>query len=85
MQEQIIVDSDWDYRLREQATMLIRYMMLTKGVSYVELSEKLAKKGVHVTPRNLSNKVRRGNFGVVTLLQIMEVLEIDNISLLEKK
>lgn len=72
---------DTETRLRERATMLIRYMMLTKGVGYIELSEKLAEIGVEASPRNLSNKVRRGNFGIVTLLQIMEVLEIDEINL----
>lgn len=72
---------DIETRLRERATMLIRYMMLTQGVSYIELSERLSKMGVEDSPRNLSNKVRRGNFGVVALLQIMEALEIDEINL----
>lgn len=81
MMEKQSDNADVETRLRERATMLIRYMMLTKGVSYIELSEKLAEIGVEDSPRNLSNKVRRGNFGVVTLLQIMEVLEIDEINL----
>lgn len=81
MMEKQLDGVDIETRLREQATMLVRYMMLTKGVSYIELAERLSNMGVVDSPRNLSNKVRRGNFGIVTLLLIMEALGVDEINL----
>jgi Domain of unknown function (DUF6471) len=45
-----------------------------RNLGYKELAEQLAEIGVKETERNLSNKVNRGTFMVVILLQVMGYL-----------
>lgn len=65
----------------KEATMLVKYVMLTKNVNYIELAQKLEKIGVVDTPKNLNNKIQRGTFSVVLLLQILQALEVSELNL----
>jgi hypothetical protein len=53
---------------------LLRAEMTRRGVTYEELSEKLAAIGIKDTPVNLRNKVARGKFSAVFLVQALAAL-----------
>jgi hypothetical protein len=48
--------------------------MARRGVTYEELAEKLAAIGVKDTAVNLRNKVARGRFSAVFLVQCLEAM-----------
>ncbi len=53
---------------------LLRAEMTRRGVTYEELAERLAAIGVRDTPVNLRNKVARGRFSAVFLVQCLAAM-----------
>ena len=45
-----------------------------RNVSYQGLANKLAEIGVHETPQNIANKISRGRFTAVFMLQCLFVI-----------
>lgn len=58
----------------EKAKRLLRTAMVQRGITYEGLSERLAAIGVEDTPVNLRNKVARGKFTAVFMLQCLEAV-----------
>jgi hypothetical protein len=63
------------------AKRLLKAEMTKRGITYDQLSEKLAALGVHDTSVNIRNKVARGKFTAVFLLQCLEAIGCKSISL----
>lgn len=53
---------------------LLRAEMTRRGVTYDDLAERLKAVGVEDTPVNLRNKVARGRFSAVFLIQCLNAL-----------
>ena len=45
--------------------------------NYIDLAERLESIGVHENSQNLSNKIARGSFSAVFMLQVLHVLGSD--------
>lgn len=58
----------------ELAKNTLRAAMMSKGVSYAALAERLSTVGVEDNELNLRNKVSRGRFTAVFLMQCLHVL-----------
>jgi hypothetical protein len=58
----------------EDVKRLLRAEMARRGVTYDELAEKLAAIGVRDSPVNLRNKVSRGKFSAVFLVQCLAAM-----------
>ncbi|WP_419953370.1 DUF6471 domain-containing protein [Methylobacterium sp.] len=63
-------ETEWQARAKN----LLKAELKRKGVSYRELVEKLAPLGVEETERNIANKISRGGFTAVFLLQCLEAI-----------
>jgi hypothetical protein len=61
----------------EKAKALLRYAMSQRGVGPEELSNRLNKMGVDISQGGVANKISRGGFSSMFLLQCMEALEIN--------
>jgi len=72
-------DDEW----AEDAKRLLRSEMTRRGVTYDELAEKLAALGVTDTAVNIRNKVARGKFSAVFLLQCLAAIGARNLRLTE--
>lgn len=68
-------DSVWDVRAKG----LLKAELARRGVSYEQLAEKLREMGVHETAASISNKISRGRFTAVFLLQCLEAVGCDTI------
>ena len=55
----------------EEVKRLLRAEMTRRGVTYEELSERLAAIGINDTAVNLRNKVARGRFSATFLIQCL--------------
>ena len=61
----------------EKAKALLRFAMSQRGVAPDELAEKLNKMGVEISAGGVANKISRGGFSSMFLLQCMDALEIN--------
>jgi hypothetical protein len=68
---------DWT----EKTKNLLKSEMKRHGVTYDELVEKLAQIGVKDTAVNVRNKVARGGFTAVFLVQCLEALGVKELRL----
>lgn len=68
-------DREW----QEQAKGLVRAEMARRQVSTKELAERLEAIGIRETERNISNKIGRGTYSVVFLLQVLAALGVKNL------
>ncbi len=66
-------DKAWE----EVAKNILRAEMMRRGVSYAGLVERLGKLGVTDNELNLRNKVSRGRFTAVFLLQCLKALDAE--------
>ena len=60
-----------------KATALVRDAMRERGVSVAELHKRLTGMGVAISEGGLANKISRGSFSSVFLLQCLDALDID--------
>jgi hypothetical protein len=58
----------------EDVKRLLRAQMARRGLTYEQLTEKLAEIGVTDTAVNLRNKVARGKFSAVFLVQALTAI-----------
>ena len=61
---------DW----QAQAKGIIRAELKRRNLSYKDLSERLEAIGVAENERNISNKINRGTFSAVFLVQCLEAI-----------
>ena len=61
----------------ELAKNTLRAAMMQRGASYAVLAERLEAIGVHDNELNLRNKVSRGRFTAVFLMQCLKALEAE--------
>lgn len=63
-------DAEWDALARN----LLRGNLMTRGISYARLVERLAAIGVAETEASIKNKVGRGRFPLAFFLQAMAAI-----------
>lgn len=61
-------DKDWQDRVKG----LLKAELKRRNVGYQELAERLTAMGVPETERNIANKLARGGFTAVFLVQCLE-------------
>jgi hypothetical protein len=63
-------DAEWQERTKN----LLKAELRRRGVSYKQLAEKLGAIGVHDTEANIKNKISRGGFTAVFMLQCLDAI-----------
>ena len=72
-----MTEGDW----QERAKGLLKAELKRRGVGYKELADKLRKLGVDENDRNIANKLARGGFSAVFLLQCLEAVGCETVHL----
>ena len=62
--------TDWEAKVQG----ILKAELKKRGVTYSQLVEKLAAVGVHETEPNIRNKLARGKFTAVFLVQCLEAV-----------
>lgn len=70
-------DKEWENTVKG----LLKSELQRRNVSYQELVEKLELVGVTETAANIANKISRGKFTAVFLMQCLEAIECTTIRL----
>ena len=68
--ELMVTDELW----QAKAKGLLKGELKRRSVSYRDLAERLGSIGVHETEQNIANKISRGGFSAVFLLQCLEAI-----------
>ncbi len=64
------MDQDWEGKVKG----LLKAELKRRNVTYQQLVEKLAAIGVSETSENIANKISRGKFTAVFLVQCLEAI-----------
>ncbi len=70
-----VQEKEWEDRVKN----LLKAELKRKGVTYAELVGKLAAIGVHDSEPNIRNKISRGKFTAVFLVQCLEAIGVENV------
>jgi hypothetical protein len=79
MEWQIAMNTEWEAKVKG----LLKGELKRRGVTYYQLVDKLAEIGVHETEPNIRNKLARGKFTAVFLLQCLEAIGASSLRLSE--
>ena len=66
----MVSESVWDARVKG----LLKAELARRGVTYEQLAEKLQEIGVSETPASIANKISRGRFTAVFMIQCLEAI-----------
>lgn len=72
-----MTDKEW----KDYAKGLIKGELAKRNINFVMLADKLSQMGVHENPQNLSNKIARGSFNAVFMLQVFAAIECKSVDL----
>lgn len=70
-----MADDEWQAKVKG----LLKAELKRRNVSYRELAERLQAMGVHETERNIANKVSRGGFTAVFLIQCLDAIDTEEL------
>lgn len=73
------MSQDWESRVKG----LLKAELKRRDVTYQQLADKLSEVGVQETPENIANKISRGKFSAVFLVQCLEVIGCQTVRLAE--
>lgn len=68
-------ESEW----QTHAKNVLKGELKRNGVSYADLVARLEKIGVHENERNIANKISRGGFTAVFMLQCLKAIGVDSL------
>lgn len=63
-------DEEW----KEYAKGLLKAEIARRNLSLIDVAKKLEAMGISETPQNISNKINRGTFGAIFMLQILKAV-----------
>lgn len=72
-----VQEKEWEDRVKR----LLKAELARKGVTYAQLVGKLADIGVHDTEPNIRNKISRGKFTAVFLLQCLSAIGVHSLQM----
>lgn len=67
----------------ERARNLLKGELRRRGITYKDLAERLRQVGVEDSAPNISNKISRGSFSAVFLLQCLHVIGATQVQLVD--
>jgi len=67
----MVTDETWKTRVRQ----LLKAELTRRGIGYKELAARLAVLGVPESEQNIANKLSRGGFSAVFLIQCLDAIE----------
>lgn len=70
-------DKEWEDRVKR----MLKAELTRRGITYSQLVGKLADIGVHDTEPNIRNKISRGKFTAVFLIQCLQAIGANTLNL----
>jgi hypothetical protein len=71
------MSASWERKVK----CLLKSELKKRDLTYLQLSEKLVTVGIIETPENIANKISRGRFSAIFLIQCLEVIGCNTLRL----
>lgn len=81
MEDDMSDDRNWENEVKG----ILKAELKRRNVSYKELADRLAPFGIRENERNIANKIARGSFTAVFLLQCLVAIGCNNIRLTDNQ
>ncbi len=65
----------------QKAKTIIKTELVKRDIDYPKLADMMLKIGIDENRNNLSNKINRGTFSFIFVMQVFDALDIDSINL----
>ena len=65
----------------QKAKTIIKTEVVKRDIDYPKLADMMLKIGIDENRNNLSNKINRGTFSFIFVMQVFDALDIDSINL----
>jgi len=65
-----MTSDDW----KDRAKGILKAEISRKNLNYIEISARLEAMGIHESPQNISNKIGRGTFGAIFMIQVLDAI-----------
>ena len=65
----------------QKAKSIIKTELVKRDIDYPKLADMMLKIGIDENRNNLSNKINRGTFSFIFVMQVFDALDIDSINL----
>jgi hypothetical protein len=65
---------------RNKAKGILKSEIALRNLSYADVVEKLKEIGIEETPQNFSNKITRGTFGAIFMVQVLTAIGCEQIN-----
>ena len=65
-----MTSDDW----KDRAKGILKAEISRKNLNYIEISARLETMGIHESPQNISNKIGRGTFGAIFMIQVLDAI-----------
>lgn len=72
-----MTDDEW----KEKAKGLLKAEIAKRNLNYIEVAEKLKKIGIDESPQNISNKIGRGTFSGIFMIQVLTAIGCNQLRL----
>ena len=68
--EVVVSEEEW----KKYTKGLLKAEIARKNLSLIDVAKKLEAIGIYESPQNISNKINRGNFGAIFMLQVLDAI-----------
>lgn len=72
-----MTDMNW----KDYTKGILKAELAKRNISYTELAQMLGDRGIEESPQNISNKIARGTFGAIFMIQVLDVINCDQLQL----
>lgn len=72
-----MTETEW----KDYAKGLVKAELAKRNIKYGELAELLKRHGIEETAQNLSNKIGRGTFSAIFMMQVLDVIGCETLNL----
>lgn len=70
-----MTDMNW----KDYTKGILKAELAKRNISYTELAQMLGDRGIEESPQNISNKIARGTFGAIFMMQVLDTIGCDKL------
>ncbi|MBW5290329.1 MAG: hypothetical protein Rsou_1565 [Candidatus Ruthia sp. Asou_11_S2] len=70
-----MTDTNW----KDYTKGILKAELAKRNISYTELAKMLGDRGIEESPQNISNKIARGTFGAIFMMQVLDTIGCDKL------
>lgn len=70
-----MTDTNW----KDYTKGVLKAELAKRNINYTELAQMLGDRGIEESSQNISNKIARGTFGAIFMMQVLDTIGCDKL------